>query len=136
MLNNAFIEWNRQVSHAVKAVGTADYPQIMERAIRALVDFDLIVFFAYVGSNKPICLYHNLNEQRAATAINTYKDGLYLLDPFYHVAVNTRMVGAYGLRDIAPDKFYSTKYYKQHYAMTEILDEVGFICRPTTAFAS
>lgn len=86
--------------------------------------------FAYSGPAKPASLYHNMTRERAATVIADYSKGPYLLDPFYNATVNLKDTGVRRLRDLAPDQFYSSEYFKQHYVRTRIRDEIGFFVRP------
>lgn len=86
--------------------------------------------FAYSGPAKPVSLYHNMTAERAATVIADYSKGPYLLDPFYNATVNLKETGVRRLRDLAPDQFYSSEYFKRHYVRTRIRDEVGFFFRP------
>jgi DNA-binding CsgD family transcriptional regulator len=38
------------------------------------------------------------------------------------------------MRDIAPDDFQQTEYYRLHYATTRIVDEIGFVMRLEAGF--
>lgn len=125
-----FERWNEGLARAIAGVRSPDFPSLLEAAIGALADFDILMVFAYCGPAKPLCLYHNMAAERAETVIGDYSKGPYVLDPFYHAAANLKEVGVQRLRDLAPDQFYNSEYFKRHYVRTRIRDEVGFFLRP------
>ncbi len=43
--------------------------------------------------------------------------------------VNLKEAGVRRPRDLTPDQFYSSEYFKQHYVRTRIRDEIGFFVR-------
>lgn len=129
-METGFAPWNRKIAAAIKAVGVADFPRRIEEALQAIVDLDIVMVFAYAGAGKPVCLYHNIDPLRAETVIDAYIRGPYLLDPFYSAATDPKATGVRQLRKMAPDQFYSSEYFRQHYGLTKIRDEVGIVCRP------
>jgi len=54
-----------------------------------------------------------------------YLDSAYLLDPFYHQHRKGNTRDIVRLRDIAPDHFRRTQYYKAYYKQTTLLDEMA-----------
>jgi DNA-binding CsgD family transcriptional regulator len=124
-----FAPWNRKIAAAIQAVGQPDFPVRIEEALKAVLDLDIVMIFAYSGAEKPACLYHNIDQTRAATVIDAYIRGPYLLDPFYRAATDPEAVGVRQLRKMAPDHFYNSEYFRQHYGLTKIRDEVGIVCR-------
>lgn len=54
-----------------------------------------------------------------------YFDVGYLLDPFYELAMSDFTEGSYHLREIAPDRFFSSAYYRRYYRQTRMIDELG-----------
>lgn len=130
-----FAPWNRKIAAAIQEVGRPDFPQRIEEALKAVVDLDIVMIFAYSGAEKPVCLYHNIDPSRAATVIDAYISGPYLLDPFYRTATDPNAIGVRQLRKMAPDQFYNSEYFRQHYGLTKIRDEVGIVCRPAGSMA-
>ncbi|MFM2280310.1 MAG: hypothetical protein RLZZ444_2541, partial [Pseudomonadota bacterium] len=130
-MDKNFAGWNLAVAEAVAAVGTASFAGLLETALRTILDFDILMVFAYSGSERPLCLYHNIDPVRASTVIDAYASGPYLLDPFYAAAIDPKGAGVRRLRDMAPDHFYASEYYRQHYVLTGIRDEVGIVCKPS-----
>ena len=125
-----FAAWNGSLASAMTAVGTPDFPERLEDLLRIILDFDILMVFGYSGVARPVVHFHNIRDPRAGTVIDAYVGGPYLLDPFYAAATSPDVEGVRRLRDMAPDQFYSSEYFRQHYALTGIRDEVGIICRP------
>jgi DNA-binding CsgD family transcriptional regulator len=57
-----------------------------------------------------------------------YLKGLYVLDPFYIAARETRRQGLVHLDEVAPDRFKSTEYYQRYFRLNIVEDEVQFNC--------
>lgn len=129
-VNTAFSAWNEAIAKAIGAVGTPEFALRLEAALGSIVDFDILMVFAYSGSEKPVCLYHNIDSIRARTVVDAYVSGPYILDPFYNTAIDPQAAGVKRLRDMAPDQFHKSEYYRRHYKLTGIRDEVGILCRP------
>ena len=129
-MDKAFSEWNQTIAKAISAVGTHEFADRLEAALASVVDFDILMVFAYSRSEKPDCLYHNMDSTRARTVIDAYVSGPYILDPFYNAAVDPKAAGVKRLRDMAPDQFHKSEYFRRHYKLTGIRDEVGIMCRP------
>ncbi|BBE71733.1 helix-turn-helix transcriptional regulator [Oharaeibacter diazotrophicus] len=129
-MERGFAAWNTAVAAAVEAVGTPAFPRRLEAAMATLVDFDILMVFAYAGAATPVCLHHNMDETRAATVIHAYAAGPYVLDPFYTAATDPQVEGVRRLRDMAPDQFHNSEYWRRHYVRTGIRDEVGHVVRP------
>jgi len=56
-----------------------------------------------------------------------YQEGPYLLDPFFIACHERTKSGLYRLRDIAPDRFYHSEYYRSYYRRTGLSEEISFI---------
>lgn len=54
-----------------------------------------------------------------------YLDGVYQLDPFYARFCKERNSGAMLIRDVAPDRFSQTEYYRRFYKNIELQDEMA-----------
>lgn len=93
--------------------------------LSALVRFDHVVIFAYRGSEVPIDLYSTFDPDEKVIYVTMYQAGPYLLDPFYHTARAGR-TGLHRMRELAPDRFFSSEYYRSYYMQTRLAEEVGF----------
>jgi len=91
----------------------------------ALVRFDYVVVFAYRAKERPIDLYSTFDRDENIVFVTLYQAGPYLLDPFYHTA-RERREGVFRMRELAPDRFFSSEYYRTYYVQTGLAEEIGF----------
>lgn len=119
--------WHEQVSRLMLARDTVQFPAVLVETLERVVPFDHSVFFAYHGQDRPICLFDNFDPQQRIVFVSDYQEGPYLLDPFYQVCAERIEPGLYRLRDIAPDRFYHSEYYRSYYRRTGLSEEIGFL---------
>ena len=108
-----------------QAMTDAEFGETFRRMMQALVRFDHIVVFAYSGAERPIDLYSTFDRNEHVVFVALYQVGPYLLDPFYHTA-GERRGGLFRMRELAPDRFFSSEYYRTYYVKTGLAEEVGF----------
>ena len=94
-------------------------------AMAALAIFDFIVVFAYRKAERPIDLYSTFAPDDYRVFVTLYQQGPYLLDPFYHAA-RSRRSGALRMSELAPDRFFSSEYYRTYYSQTRLAEEIGY----------
>jgi DNA-binding CsgD family transcriptional regulator len=72
-------------------------------------------------------LFHIYDTIRSPYRINLdmYLDGVYQLDPFYTRFCKDHKTGAMLIRDVAPDRFIQTEYYRRYYKNIELQDELS-----------
>ncbi|MCG5483804.1 MAG: helix-turn-helix transcriptional regulator [Sinorhizobium meliloti] len=95
------------------------------RLMLSLMSFDYVVVFAYRGKERPLDLFSTFNEKEHVLFVSLYQAGPYLLDPFYHAACAPKP-GVWRMRELAPDRFFSSEYYRTYYVQTGLAEEVGF----------
>lgn len=93
--------------------------------MRALVRFDDMVVFAYRDKARPIDLFSTFSAEDYHVFVTLYQAGPYLLDPFYHTARAGR-AGVLRMRELAPDRFFSSEYFRTYYSQTRLAEELGF----------
>ncbi|MCV3768490.1 helix-turn-helix transcriptional regulator [Rhizobium sp. TRM95796] len=91
----------------------------------ALAPYDHCVVFAYRGDARPIDLYSSFTKQDYHVFVTLYQQGPYLLDPFYRAATLPRP-GVWRMRELAPDRFFASEYYRTYYVETRLAEEIGF----------
>jgi DNA-binding CsgD family transcriptional regulator len=119
--------WYDHVAQIIAAGDTSQFPAVLVQALRHVVPFDYAVFFAYRGQERPICPYDTFTPQQRIVFVTDYLEGPYLLDPFYQVYVDRMEPGLYRLREIAPDRFYHSEYFRSYYRRTGLAEEIGFM---------
>lgn len=119
--------WHDHIARVIAAGDTSQFPAVLVQALRHVVPFDYSVFFAYRGQERPICPYDTFTPEQRIVFVTDYLEGPYLLDPFYQVYVDRMESGLYRLREIAPDRFYHSEYFRSYYRRTGLAEEIGFM---------
>ncbi len=107
------------------SMSDAEFGETFRRMMAALVRFDYVVVFAYRGKERPIDLFSTFDAEEHVVFVTLYQAGPYLLDPFYHTARERRQ-GVMRMRELAPDRFFSSEYYRTYYVQTGLAEEIGF----------
>ncbi|MBB3310459.1 DNA-binding CsgD family transcriptional regulator [Rhizobium sp. BK196] len=122
-LETLFAAFNATVGKA--AMTDVTFGDTFRQMMAALVRFDYVVVFAYRGKERPIDLYSTFDREEHVVFVTLYQAGPYLLDPFYHTA-RERREGVFRMRELAPDRFFSSEYYRTYYVQTGLAEEIGF----------
>lgn len=93
--------------------------------MKSLLRFDYIVVFAYRGQERPLDLYSTFTPEEHVVFVSMYQAGPYLLDPFYSAAQEPKP-GVWRMRELAPDRFFSSEYFRSYYTQTGLAEEIGF----------
>ncbi len=120
-----FADWNARMALACRAIGQPEFPAQLTDCLNLLIDFQICMTFAYDKTDHVQCLDHNMLKPKADIVVQDYLQGPYLLDPFFYEVKRGRVEGCCVLSEISPDRFYSSEYFKHHYARTGIGDELG-----------
>ncbi len=120
------IRWNSAVGDAISALATPQFPQSLVNALRLVAGFDHSVMFAYCGEARPLDLFDNFPPGKRRIFVTAYQEGPYMLDPFFLAGSRGVHKGLYRLRDLAPDRFYQSEYFRSYYVQTGLSEEIGF----------
>ncbi len=120
-------EWNRQLGALVDDMEAADLPERLVRALTSLVPFELATAFVYRGRSRPLNIYDNFELADAKKGIAAYIDNTYVLNPFYQASQKRLADGVYRIRDLAPDAFFESEYYKTYRVLPDHSEEIGYI---------
>lgn len=124
-LNTA--EWYQALARLVEHMGSQEFPRLLADTCEMASPYDSTLITAFREDTRPLQIYHNLPSQHEETSSSPYFAGAYLLDPFYALYQNRAPSSVYRLRDVAPDKFYDSEYYRSYYAHTGLKDEVAIL---------
>jgi DNA-binding CsgD family transcriptional regulator len=105
--------------------GDEAFGSALAAMLRTLVAFDHVVVFGYRGDARPIDLYDTFTAAEHVVFVEKYQVGPYLLDPFYRAAREPKP-GFWRMRELAPDRFFSSEYFRSYYVETGLAEEVGF----------
>ncbi|WP_019528790.1 response regulator transcription factor [Dasania marina] len=117
-----------QLGTAVASLGSdAFYPALCQ-AFTCFAEVSDLLFLYFPDQQRPQCLYSNLaNEDQYALQVSSYINGPYIFDPYYQASLKGAANGAYRLKDIAPDNFKKTEFFRHYYKATHVNDEVSYI---------
>lgn len=101
------------------------FGRLLLRLVRALAPVDEVVAFAYRDGGRPIDLFSTFKPPDYRVFVTLYQAGPYLLDPFCRTA-RDRRAGLFRMRDLAPDRFFSSEYYRTYYVQTGLAEEIGY----------
>ncbi len=114
------------VDHAaalIKAIHTSDFPTVLMAILMDAVPFDSTVIYAYDGEKPPIDLFHYPGNKPGLLSLEEYQRGAYLLDPVFHAYQRGIQTGVHRLKDLAPDHFFRSEYFRSYYEKTGIISE-------------
>jgi len=120
------VAWVTLLSQCIDSIGVEKFPLRLVDALKSLTDFDYSVAFAFHQSERPLCLFDTFSPEKRVVFVDDYLKGPYLLDPFFKACGRHVDTGLYRLRDIAPDRFYQSEYYRSYYMRTGLSDEVCY----------
>ncbi|MFP3545362.1 LuxR C-terminal-related transcriptional regulator [Rhizobium sp. SIMBA_035] len=123
----AFDVWNAALAQAANAIGSRSFPDALAAALRLLSPFQMMNGFIYSPDAHAFDLYNEKIVAERALIVDRYLAGAFVLDPFYDAVRADSSARMIVMREIAPDDFAQTEYFRIHYATTEILDEIGFV---------
>ena len=118
--------WLALLSRCIDSIGAAEFPQSLVDALKSLTDFDYSVVFAYYQGKTPLCLFHTFSPEKRVVFVDDYLKGPYLLDPFFKACGRQVDNGLYRLREVAPDRFYQSEYYRSYYVQTGLSEEICY----------
>lgn len=99
--------------------------------LQSCLSFDGLTTIAYVQNQNPLALFlWSSSAQTHSLLESAYLDKAFQLDPLYDLHVQNSPGGVYRLKDVAPDQFHRTQYYKEYFRFTDVIDEVGMLFRP------
>lgn len=119
--------WYGELGALIDDLESAALPERLVRALTHLVPFELAAIFVYRGQSRPLNLYDNFELADAKKGIAAYVENTYVLNPFYQARQKGLPEGVYRIRDLAPDAFFESEYYKSYRVLPNRAEEIGYI---------
>jgi len=115
---------SRGVYHAMgkatEQLHQENFPHALMEVFRRAITYDYSMILIYPIDSIPQRIYEDniseLTEKKGR--MRYYVDGMYLLDPLYQLILQQPDPGFYSLREIAPDNFYRSEFFKHHFCNT------------------
>jgi len=112
------------LSKAIDSIGQAEFlPNIMDY-LRIDVPFIGMLLLMVDELNRPSHIYDTIRATYRPN-LDIYLGGVYDLDPFFVSFRKKRQATAMLIRDVAPDRFQLTEYYRRYYRNIELRDEMA-----------
>lgn len=115
------------VAHCLPELGRDGFPARLISGLRDLVPVDDATVIHYARGDLPSVIYRENPEARDSDSMERFVAGAFLLDPFYRAAKEQRCFGLFRLRDLAPERFRESEYYRSWFRNCGFSDECGYI---------
>ena len=115
------------LGQAISDAGTEKGPRSALAFIGALLPFTSSFSTVLHPNGRPIHLQDDILPERRDLVVGSYLKGAYLLDPFYGFVCKTPGTRVLRLKDIQPDHFQKTEFFRNYYVHARLADEVGVI---------
>ena len=114
----------QSLSKAIDAIGQDRFLPNLLDYLRVDVAFAGVLLVMLDRDNR---MFHIFDTIRSPYRIelDMYLDGVYQLDPFYTHFCKNRNTSAMLIRDVAPDRFNLTEYYRRYYRNIDLQDEMA-----------
>lgn len=120
--------WNRALADIIDSPFDNGTLAKMITALEQIVQASSSTIMSYPPDHKPYIHFQNLlAEEDPSIHINQYLDGAYLVDPYYLASQENASEGVFTIKDVAPEGFENSEYYRLYYHAVDLLDEACFI---------
>lgn len=118
--------WMTSLAQSIDLIGTEHFTDSLIRSVKVIANIDYAQAYAFYQNERPVCLFHTFSPEKRIVYVDDYIKGPYLLDPFFKACTRKIDTGLYRIRDIAPDRFYQSEYYRSYYNQTGLSDEICY----------
>ena len=115
------------VADCVPALGRTTFAPLLIGGLRRLVTVDDATVIHYARGDLPTVVYRENPQARDSDSMERFVAGAFLLDPFYRAAKEQRRFGLFRLRDLAPERFRESEYYRSWFRNCGFSDECGYV---------
>lgn len=119
-------QWSVAVAALVDGLERDDRFQGLRQFCAGFCQFDNFLVYLFDGDLPPALLGTSVPESRLCRQMADFTAGLFLLDPFV-LAARSGVAGFVRLKDIMPEGFLESEFYRYHYRYTDVLDEVRYL---------
>ncbi|MEH6577923.1 MAG: helix-turn-helix transcriptional regulator [Amphritea sp.] len=122
-------KWYQAMGQATELLGKPGFPDAMMAALSRVINYDGAAILLYPPEGVPI-MYHESDLTGGISErgeMKYYLRGMYLLDPFYLKSGVVTEGGLWMLKEVAPDHFTRTEYYRRYFVCCNYQDEANYI---------
>jgi DNA-binding CsgD family transcriptional regulator len=118
--------FSASVAAVLPAIGTPGFSAALIAALRALARVDEATVIVYKNGVQP-SIDFAMPDSWKQPNLDIFMKGAFLLDPYYLAASRDRHRGFFRLRELAPNAFRQSEYYKIYYGASGLRDECGYL---------
>ena len=126
--------WYECLASLTAELGSECFAEQLTATCRQISPYEGVLITGFAKKQRPQPIFSNLSEVQLADSLDPYLAGSYLLDPFYDLYRKNALPGIYRLREIMPDGFYDSEYYRSYYTATQLRHEAGLLITVDDAF--
>ena len=119
--------FSQGIASVLPTIGSDDFPSQLVALLKRLVSFNNALVFIYRKHQKPLLAYNDLPSAEREVNVVRFMEGAYLLDPCFRAIADNQVNGFYHLKDIVPNGFADSEYYRSYYRYTGLTDEFGYV---------
>jgi DNA-binding CsgD family transcriptional regulator len=113
----------------IQAIGGAGWFDAVLDLLGKVCEIDSGGAMVYHLNQRPRRILHRFNAQERALPEDAYLAGPYALDPHYQLFASGGENGAHWLREIAPDDFFQSEFYRVFYSQIGLSDSIELLWR-------
>lgn len=117
------------LTQMTQSIGTPDWFDSVLNLLGSVCSMDSGGVMMYHRQQRPRRILHRFNPQERALPEDAYLSGPYVLCPNYQLFAQGCPSGIYWLRDIAPDDFYESEFYRVFYSQIGLSDSIDLLWR-------
>ena len=117
------------LARMTETIGTAEWYDAALNLLGTVCGIDSGGAMLYHREQRPRRIVHRFNPQERALPEDAYLAGPYALDPHYQLFLQGCPSGVHWLRDIAPDDFFQSEFYRMFYSQIGLSDSIELLWR-------
>jgi DNA-binding CsgD family transcriptional regulator len=117
------------LAKVTQTIGGVDWFAAVLDLLSIVCDIDSSGVMVYHLNQRPRRILHRFNPLERSLPEDAYVSGPYALDPHYQMFAKGGPNGAHWLRDIAPDDFFQSEYYRIFYSQIGLSDSIELLWR-------
>jgi DNA-binding CsgD family transcriptional regulator len=117
----------KPLAAAINALGTDEFPDRLLDVIDMAADADASMILHYWPDRTPNVVVDRLDPKERPYLYGDYLAGVYRLSPFYRASAALIVPQLVRLKDIAPEGFRQSEYYRSYFARIGMSDLAGML---------
>ncbi|MFO0993241.1 MAG: helix-turn-helix transcriptional regulator [Hyphomicrobiales bacterium] len=112
---------------AIIALGSPEFPERLLDFLQCIADTDASMILRYWPDRAPEVLADRLDPKERPYLYGDYLAGVYRLSPFYRLSAGLKEPRLVRLKEIAPEGFRQSEYFRSYFARIGVSDLAGML---------